>query len=80
MIELVDFGEFVNKKSDPFERYRYIKEIVWDDEAQEKYGDSRAGFERFKKDMARSRSTNTVVDLIVITDEEGNPIRYVIKN
>jgi hypothetical protein len=31
-------------------QYRYIKEIIWDTEAEEKYGTDRAGYEKFKQD------------------------------
>lgn len=42
--------------------YRYIKEIVWDDEANKKYGTSREGYEQYQKDNTNLYATFTNIE------------------
>lgn len=58
--------------------YKYIKEIIWDDEANEKFGSSRTGYEKFKndKDYSGSMSHGGTTDLRVRTDKDGNILGY----
>lgn len=50
------------------EQYRYIKEIIWDDEYQEKYGITRKGYERFKDDHPGSISFGGKISLRSVTN------------
>lgn len=58
--------------------HKYIKEIIWDTEAQEKFGSTREGYERFKmdKDYPGSMSFSGEIDLRIRTDREGNVLGY----
>lgn len=51
--------------------YKYIKEIIWDDEKNEKYGDSRLGYDKFRKDVRTSVSYSGVTSLREITIDNG---------
>ena len=60
--------------------YRYIKEIIWDTEAQEKFGSDRAGYEKFKadKDYPGNLSYSGEIDLRIRYDKEnGSPLGYI---
>lgn len=64
--------------------YRFIKEIVWDTEAEEKFGTDRAAYEAWSKtDKGYERgaldmSYSGKVDLRVLTERSsGKPVAYV---
>lgn len=58
--------------------YKYIKEIIWDTEAQEKFGSTREGYEKFQQDenYPGGMSYGGCIDLRVRTDREGNILGY----
>jgi len=56
--------------------HRYIKEIIWDDEKNKKYGDTREGYERYKRDSNGYMSYSGVVSLREETDKDNNIIGY----
>lgn len=58
--------------------YNYIKEIIWDTEAQEKFGSTREGYDRFKmdKDYLGNISFGGEIDLRVRTIN-GVPVGYI---
>jgi len=53
--------------------YRYIKEIIWDTEAQEKFGSGREGYEKFKQDKSYpgNLSYSGEIDLRIRYDREN---------
>lgn len=59
--------------------YRYIKEIIWDDEANNKFGNDRTGYEKFKNDFnyPGDLTYSGLVDLRVRIDKEGNALGYI---
>jgi|SaaInl8_200m_RNA_FD_contig_81_619839_length_10764_multi_4_in_0_out_0_8 hypothetical protein len=52
--------------------YRYIKEIIYDTEAEERYGRSRAGYEQYGLENPGSMSFSGEIDLRIRTDIDGN--------
>lgn len=56
--------------------YRYIKEIVYDEEKQSRYGSSREGYERYKRDMEGYASYSGELDLRVQKSREGEVLGY----
>jgi hypothetical protein len=60
-------------------QYRYIKEIIWDDERNEKYGNTRAGYDRFNQEDSLNglMSYSGEIDLRVLNDRETKePLLY----
>ena len=58
--------------------YKYIKEIIWDTEAQEKFGDDRSGYEKFKNDSnyPGNISYSGEIDLRIRTAKDGTILGY----
>jgi len=59
--------------------YKYIKEIIWDNEAQEKFGNTRDGYEKFRNDESYPGgiSYSGEIDLRIRTDvETGDVLGY----
>ena len=75
-------GEFLNKienhRTEAIynKEYRYIKQIIYDDELQEKYGSTREGYERYKRDLSGYASYSGEIDLRVQTDRDGVILGY----
>jgi len=58
--------------------YKYIKEIIWDTEAQDKFGSTREGYEKFQKDTdyPGGMSYSGQIDLRIRTNREGEVLGY----
>ena len=56
--------------------YRYIKEIIYDEDLEKKYGNTRKGYEQFKKNELGTISYGGDVSLRTREDKEGNIIGY----
>jgi hypothetical protein len=59
--------------------YRYIKQIIWDDELNEKFGSTREGYEKFKNDRSipGNMSYGGEIDLRIRYDRDsGLPLGY----
>lgn len=56
-------------------RYKYIKEIVWDDEKNIKYGDSRDGYEKFKHSNEYIRKDTSDSFYVVLKETEDKVTR-----
>jgi len=55
--------------------YRYIKEIIYDEDLEKKYGNTRKGYEEFKKNEPGTMSYNDTY-LRTRRDKEGNILGY----
>jgi len=56
--------------------YRYIKEIIYDDELEKKYGNSRTGYEKFKNNEPGNMSYSGEVSLRTRVDKDDNILGY----
>jgi hypothetical protein len=56
--------------------YRYIAQIIWDDELNEKYGSKREGYERFKSEQPGYVTHSGEIDLRVWRDHNGEELGY----
>lgn len=57
--------------------HRYIKEIIWDDDKNLEYGDTRKGYDRYKREtQGYDMSYGGVTSLRTETDRDGNIIGY----
>jgi len=56
--------------------YKYIKEIVWDDDLNEKHGSTREGYEQFKAENPGYISYGGEVDLRTWYDHNGEVLGY----
>lgn len=58
--------------------YKYIKEIIWDEEKNEKYGDSRVGYEIFSSTSGRVEFSG-VNSLRCEFDKDNNVKSYILE-
>ena len=59
--------------------YRYIKDIIWDDEKNIKYGNTRKGYDKYKSESKGYMSFSGEVSLRVETDKDNNILGYMIE-
>lgn len=59
--------------------YKYIKEIIWDDEKNEKYGDGRVGYEIFTQENEVSVSFSGIESLRKVYDMDNNVKSYILE-
>lgn len=57
--------------------YKYIKEIIWDDCAQEKYGKSREGYEQYKSENPGQYSYAGMVSLREVNHSSGETTYFI---
>lgn len=57
--------------------YRYIKEIIWDDETQDKYGVTREGYEKYKDEHTGQYSYSGMASLREVKHDSGETTYFI---